>query len=51
MAKQGRLPLALDDASEAATFALRVAARRLTGRGGEIERARLAALRRARRTE
>jgi N-acetylglucosaminyl-diphospho-decaprenol L-rhamnosyltransferase len=51
MAKQGRLPLALDDASEAATFALRAAARRLTGRGGEIERARLAALRRARGTE
>jgi GT2 family glycosyltransferase len=47
--KRGRVALALDDASEAATFGLRAAARRLTGRGGEIERARLDALRRARR--
>ena len=49
MAKQGRVPLALDDAAEAATFFLRSVPRRLTGRGGEIERARLDALRRARR--
>ena len=49
VAKQGRLALALDDAGEAATFALRAAARRLAGRGGELERARLKALRRARR--
>jgi N-acetylglucosaminyl-diphospho-decaprenol L-rhamnosyltransferase len=47
--QRGRLALALDDASEATTFALRAAARRLAGRGGEIERARLDALRRARR--
>jgi GT2 family glycosyltransferase len=47
--RRGRVALALDDASEAATFGLRAAARRLTGRGGEIERARLDALRRARR--
>jgi N-acetylglucosaminyl-diphospho-decaprenol L-rhamnosyltransferase len=46
---RGRAALAIDDASEAATFGLRAAARRLTGRGGEIERARLEALRRARR--
>jgi N-acetylglucosaminyl-diphospho-decaprenol L-rhamnosyltransferase len=46
--KRGRRALALDDASEAATFALRAAARRLSG-GGELERARLEALRRARR--
>jgi N-acetylglucosaminyl-diphospho-decaprenol L-rhamnosyltransferase len=49
VARRGRVALALDDASEAATFALRAAARRLTGRGGEVERARLEALRRARR--
>ena len=47
--KRGRVALALDDASEAATFGLRAAGLRLTGRGGEIERARLDALRRARR--
>ena len=47
--RRGRVALALDDASEATTFGLRAAARRLTGRGGEIERARLQALRRARR--
>ncbi len=46
--KRGRVALALDDASECATFALRAAARRLAGRGGDIERARLQALRRAR---
>jgi N-acetylglucosaminyl-diphospho-decaprenol L-rhamnosyltransferase len=49
VARRGRVALALDDASEAATFALRAAARRLTGHGGELERARLQALRRARR--
>lgn len=49
VATRGRVALALDDASEAATFGLRAAARRLAGRGGELERARLQALRRARR--
>jgi N-acetylglucosaminyl-diphospho-decaprenol L-rhamnosyltransferase len=49
IAREGRTALALDDASEATTFALRATARRLTGRGGELERARLRALRRARR--
>lgn len=49
VARRGRVALALDDASEAATFALRAAASRLAGRGGELERARLHALRRARR--
>jgi N-acetylglucosaminyl-diphospho-decaprenol L-rhamnosyltransferase len=49
VARRGRVALALDDASEAATFGLRAAARRLAGRGGELERARLQALRRARR--
>jgi N-acetylglucosaminyl-diphospho-decaprenol L-rhamnosyltransferase len=50
VARRGRVALALDDASEAATFALRAAARRLAGRGGELERARLRALREARRS-
>jgi N-acetylglucosaminyl-diphospho-decaprenol L-rhamnosyltransferase len=49
VARRGRVALAIDDASEAATFALRAVARRLAGRGGEIERARLRALREARR--
>jgi GT2 family glycosyltransferase len=49
MAKEGRRPLLLDDLAEAATFATRAAARRLTGRGGELETARLRALRDARR--
>jgi N-acetylglucosaminyl-diphospho-decaprenol L-rhamnosyltransferase len=49
LAGRGRLALAIDDASEAATFGLRAAARRLAGRGGELERARLHALREARR--
>jgi len=49
VARRGRVALSLDDASEAATFGLRAAARRLTRRGGELERARLQALRRARR--
>ena len=49
MAREGRVPLLLDDLAEAATFATRAAARRLTGRGGEIEAARLRALREARR--
>jgi N-acetylglucosaminyl-diphospho-decaprenol L-rhamnosyltransferase len=49
MAHEGRLPLLVDDITEAATYATRAAARRLTGRGGEIEAARLRALRAARR--
>jgi N-acetylglucosaminyl-diphospho-decaprenol L-rhamnosyltransferase len=49
VAREGRRALLLDDVAEAATFATRAAARRLTGRGGEIERARLRALRDARR--
>ena len=49
MAQDGRLPLLMDDITEAATYATRAAARRLTGRGGEIEAARLRALREARR--
>ena len=48
MAREGRARLALDDLSEGLTFALRAAARTLTG-GGEIERRRLRALLRARR--
>jgi N-acetylglucosaminyl-diphospho-decaprenol L-rhamnosyltransferase len=47
IAREGRLPLLLDDIAEAATYATRSAARRLTGRGGEIEAARLRALRAA----
>jgi N-acetylglucosaminyl-diphospho-decaprenol L-rhamnosyltransferase len=50
LAGRGRLALAIDDASEAATFGLRAAGRRLAGRGGELERARLRALREARRS-
>jgi N-acetylglucosaminyl-diphospho-decaprenol L-rhamnosyltransferase len=50
VAGRGRAALAIDDASEAATFGLRAAARRLAGRGGELERARLRALREARRS-
>ena len=50
VAGRGRLALAIDDASEAATFGLRAAARRLAGRGGELELARLRALREARRS-
>jgi N-acetylglucosaminyl-diphospho-decaprenol L-rhamnosyltransferase len=49
IAREGRTALLLDDLAEAATFATRAAARRLTGRGGEIETARLRALRDARR--
>jgi N-acetylglucosaminyl-diphospho-decaprenol L-rhamnosyltransferase len=49
IAREGRVPLLLDDIAEAATYATRAAARRLTGRGGEIEAARLMALREARR--
>jgi N-acetylglucosaminyl-diphospho-decaprenol L-rhamnosyltransferase len=49
MAREGRVPLLLDDLAEAATYATRAAARRVTGRGGEIEAARLRALREARR--
>ena len=50
VAHRGRLALAIDDASEAATFGLRAATRRLARRGGELERARLRALREARRS-
>jgi N-acetylglucosaminyl-diphospho-decaprenol L-rhamnosyltransferase len=49
MAREGRRALLLDDLAEAATFATRGAARRLAGRGGEIEMARLRALLEARR--
>jgi N-acetylglucosaminyl-diphospho-decaprenol L-rhamnosyltransferase len=48
-ARLGRRALALDDASEALTFATRSAARALLGRDRSVQRARLAALRRARR--
>jgi GT2 family glycosyltransferase len=48
MAKEGRARLAVDDLSEALTFATRAAARSLVGRGAR-ERARLRALLRARR--
>jgi N-acetylglucosaminyl-diphospho-decaprenol L-rhamnosyltransferase len=48
MASEGRSALAIDDLSEGVTFALRGAARTLTG-GGDLERRRLRALRRARR--
>jgi N-acetylglucosaminyl-diphospho-decaprenol L-rhamnosyltransferase len=48
--RRGRLALAIDDASEAATFGLRAAARRLARRGGELEQAKLRALREARRS-
>jgi len=48
MAEEGRARLALDDLSEALTFATRAAARSLTGRG-QLERRRLRALLRARR--
>ena len=48
MAREGRLPLALDDLSEGLTFALRGAAKALAGRG-RLERRRLRALLRARR--
>jgi N-acetylglucosaminyl-diphospho-decaprenol L-rhamnosyltransferase len=49
MAGEGRVPLLLDDMAEATSFATRAAARRLTGRGGDIEAARLRALLEARR--
>jgi N-acetylglucosaminyl-diphospho-decaprenol L-rhamnosyltransferase len=48
MAKEGRARLAIDDLSEALTFATRAAAKSLVGRG-RLERARLRALLRARR--
>ena len=48
MATEGRVRLAVDDLSEATTFALRGASRALGG-GGKIERRRLRALLRARR--
>jgi N-acetylglucosaminyl-diphospho-decaprenol L-rhamnosyltransferase len=49
LAGEGRVSLLLDDLAEAATFATRAAARRLAGRGGELEAARLRALLEARR--
>jgi N-acetylglucosaminyl-diphospho-decaprenol L-rhamnosyltransferase len=49
VAKEGRRALLLDDLAEAATYATRATARRLTGGGGKIEAARLRALRNARR--
>ena len=48
MAREGRVPQALDDLSEGLTFAVRGAAKALAGRG-QIERRRLRALMRARR--
>ena len=48
MAKEGRGRLAVDDLSEALTFATRAAAKSLAGRG-EVERRRLKAVVRARR--
>jgi len=51
LAAQGTRALVLDDAAEAATHGLRGAARRLAGRGGEVELARLRALRAARRAD
>ena len=48
MAGEGRLPLAIDDTSEALTFGVRGLAKALVGRG-ELERRRLRALLRARR--
>jgi N-acetylglucosaminyl-diphospho-decaprenol L-rhamnosyltransferase len=49
VAHEGRRALLLDDLAEAATYATRAAARKLARRGGEIELARLRALRAARR--
>jgi N-acetylglucosaminyl-diphospho-decaprenol L-rhamnosyltransferase len=49
MAREGRAALLLDDLAEAATFATRATARRVARRGGQLERARLRALRDARR--
>ena len=49
VAREGRRRLVLDDAAQAATFATRAAARRLTRRGGDYELAQLRALRAARR--
>jgi GT2 family glycosyltransferase len=48
VAQEGRLALLVDDVAEALTFALRGAAKGLRG-GGQLERRRLGALRRARR--
>jgi len=48
MAQEGRARLAIDDLSEALTFATRGAAKAIAGRG-QVERARLRALLRARR--
>ena len=48
LAAEGRRALALDDSAQWLTFATRAAARRALGRGGDRERAQLAALRSAR---
>jgi GT2 family glycosyltransferase len=49
MARRGRTALALDDAAETLTYAVRFAGRRLLRRGGGYEQAQLRALRAARR--
>jgi N-acetylglucosaminyl-diphospho-decaprenol L-rhamnosyltransferase len=49
VAREGGRALLLDDLAEATTFATRAITRRIAGRGGEIELARLRALRDARR--
>jgi GT2 family glycosyltransferase len=49
VAREGPTALALDDLSEAATFAVRSVGKRVLGRGGRLEAARLRALLRARR--
>jgi N-acetylglucosaminyl-diphospho-decaprenol L-rhamnosyltransferase len=48
VASEGRMRLALDDAAQAATFASRAMARRLSRRGGDHELGQLRALRMAR---
>jgi N-acetylglucosaminyl-diphospho-decaprenol L-rhamnosyltransferase len=48
MSRRGRAALALDDAAETLTYAVRFAGRRLLRRGGDYERAQLRALRAAR---
>ena len=48
LAREGRLRLAMDDAAQATTFAVRAGGRALVRRGGAHERAQLRALRAAR---
>jgi hypothetical protein len=48
MAREGRGRLALDDLSQAVTFGVRFAGRKVLGRGGDRERDQLRALRAAR---